>query len=572
VTLSSGSVSATDFYIHAASGVSITNVAVSNLQVENTTSGAVTIVNNGTLTLRDVGRVETFGGAPTLLGFAVSNPNGPVSITTTSGAMNINASVGTIANPIGSAVTLTGDDIAVNAAVNAGANTVTLAPYTAGIPVTLGGVGGGLNITDAEMDLVNTTGALRVGASNSGALTVVGNLNPASATQLTLISGSTVGQTFPLVINNLRVQSVGAVSLTSPNNNVNTLSGSVSGATNAFSFTDVDNLTIGTVDTVSGITTSNGPIRLTVGGTLNQTAGLLSGSHLRAQAATGMTNLSSSVNTAQLNNTTSGNITLTNNKALTLQDVDAQGWCVQNVGAGTITVSTSASSLYLYGDVATGSGAITLTGSVSLRDDGLDGTEITTSGAIVLRATNGTIGQGAWGGSLTSTAGYVDVASGYSSLDAQAARGVFVNQVSGASLSTSSITNFNVTGTPDGSWYRRVGLSISSGVLNIDSDIFQDNLWYVILSASGNITLGQFDVGAAYITIMAGGSVLDDLNNATYLKTTGGIDIQVAGGQTIGGPGANEDIEIRTGYASATYTVGGLPATLGVNLWVTVVP
>ena len=64
--------------------------------------------------------------------------------------------------------------------------------------------------------------------------------------------------------------------MTNAGNDVTTIAANVTGAGNAFSYTDANALTIGTVDGINGITTNNGAITVTTTNgalTVSNTAG-----------------------------------------------------------------------------------------------------------------------------------------------------------------------------------------------------------------------------------------------------------------------------------------------------------
>ena len=150
---------------------------------------------------------------------------------------------------------------------------------------------GTLGLTDAELDTV-TAGILRVGRANSGNMTISAAHDARRLRRtLSLISGGAVTETAGSTITttNLRVSSVGAVDLTQ-NNDVTTLAGNVSGAGNTFGFVDTNGFAVGTVDTVTGLTTNNGTtqLRSTAGNIdINQPINVGTG-NLGLQAAAGI--------------------------------------------------------------------------------------------------------------------------------------------------------------------------------------------------------------------------------------------------------------------------------------------
>jgi hypothetical protein len=146
----------------------------------------------------------------------VSTSNGQISVTTSNGFLSVDAPVnaGTAtasltAGSSGSAdnalsiavgvtgtggVVLTGDNMALAAAVNAGPETATLRPFQAGTLINLGGADGAntLGLTDAELDLV-TAGAIAIGNGSAGAITVRADINPNNVTgDLSLHSGGDI--------------------------------------------------------------------------------------------------------------------------------------------------------------------------------------------------------------------------------------------------------------------------------------------------------------------------------------------------------------------------------------------
>ena len=278
-----------------------------------------------------IGTVDGINGVSTNNGaISVATTNGALTVSNTPAAPDVNAGTSTVALTAGGVnqlltvtgtvtgtggVTYTADNMSLTGATNAGAAIATLQPNTAGQLVNLGGAdaAGTLGLTDAELDTV-TAGTLRVGRNNSGNLTISAAIDTANTTTTTLISGGTVTQTAPITETNLAVNAVGAVTLTNAGNDVTTLAATVTGAGNAFAYTDANALTIGTVDGINGITTNNGDIGLQTGGALaiNQalsagTAAIgLNGGGAVTQGAAGI------ITANELNLRGSGPFTLTN--------------------------------------------------------------------------------------------------------------------------------------------------------------------------------------------------------------------------------------------------------------------
>lgn len=154
--------------------------------------GAFSFFNSTSLT---IGPVD-----PTLFGVSHSG-------IATGGAIDITAggagSLLTVDQPIGvffgfnGDITLTADDMAINAVVSAGQNMVTLEPFTPGRQIDLGtDTAGKLGLTDAELDFV-TAGLLRIGHPDAGNLVVTAPISPANAPILSLFTAGSITSTGP---------------------------------------------------------------------------------------------------------------------------------------------------------------------------------------------------------------------------------------------------------------------------------------------------------------------------------------------------------------------------------------
>src|SRR5262249_14891877 len=194
--------------------------------------------------------------------------DGVIGVTTNNGAINLTAgganNLLTVSNAItsgGANITLTADDMALNATVNAGAGNVTLVPTTANRPVDLGtNTAGTLGLTSAEVTRV-TANRLTVSATGTGAITVSAAIAPSGTSNLTLISGGAVSGAGMITVTNLRISSTGAITLAG-NNDVGTFAAAVTGPGSGIIFADINSMIVGIVDGVTGITTNNGSITL----------------------------------------------------------------------------------------------------------------------------------------------------------------------------------------------------------------------------------------------------------------------------------------------------------------------
>ena len=223
-------------------------------------------------TMAAVGGVAATNGISTTNGpITVLATNGPITVANTAAAQDVNAGTSTVALTAGGAnqlltvtgavtgtggVTYTADNMTLTGATTATGAIATLQPNTGGQLVNLGGAdaGGTLGLTDAELDTV-AAGTLRVGRANSGNMIISASLTPAGATTLSLISGSNVTENAGATITetNLAINAVGSVTLNEANN-LTTIAANVTGAGNAFSYTDADALAVGSVDGINGVT------------------------------------------------------------------------------------------------------------------------------------------------------------------------------------------------------------------------------------------------------------------------------------------------------------------------------
>jgi len=197
---------------------------------------SVTVATGGTATLAEIADGTDVANAltvdPTTLNNAMANVSIVATdfITFTDAVTMVNAGVGLTA-AAGNLITVNAalstnngdftfnaDDIALNATVNAGTGTVTLAPVSAGRLINLGTeTAGSLSLTDAELDQV-TTGILRIGNTTSGNISFTSTINPANTSTLSLqtsggVRDSHVGN--DITIANLAVRTGNGIGLSS---------------------------------------------------------------------------------------------------------------------------------------------------------------------------------------------------------------------------------------------------------------------------------------------------------------------------------------------------------------------
>ena len=190
---------------------------------------------------------QTYGDAVTLGDDTMLTASGVTFSSTVSGGAND--------------LTVRSDAFALNG--NLDANRVVLGPRTAGQGISLGGAdaAGILGLSAAELGFISAN-VLRVGNAGAGNLSLSANVNlaPANVPTLVLETGGNIQGAGILTVQNLGIDAAGTMPLTG---NVDVLAASIGGAGNGFSYTDNGNgFTVGTVDGIVGIETSNGDVEL----------------------------------------------------------------------------------------------------------------------------------------------------------------------------------------------------------------------------------------------------------------------------------------------------------------------
>ncbi len=207
---------------------------------------------SGTINITSTTGTLTVGGAVTTTGDAALQAGGANQQLTVNGTGSVSGLTG---------VQLTADQITLQGPVSSGGARTILQSLTAARDIDLGTkTAGTLGLTDADLDEV-TAGVLQVGNATAGAITISAPISPANAPVLALINNASVTESAGGTITeaSLRISSPGPVTLDKANQ-VTNLAGAVSGPGLGFTFDNAGALTVGTVDTVAGITTDNGPI------------------------------------------------------------------------------------------------------------------------------------------------------------------------------------------------------------------------------------------------------------------------------------------------------------------------
>jgi Ca2+-binding RTX toxin-like protein len=605
-------VSATGFGTVTQSGaVNYSDLRLANIRGTVTLTGnndvdhiAAELTAGGAFSFNDVDDIEVATVGSTS---GISTANTAITITTANGSAvvrdNINAGTATVTLTAGSTgaadnavsvvssvtgtggVTLTGDNIGVGlgTTVNAGTAVATLQPFQAGTLIDVGG-GDGVNklgLADPELDGI-TAGAIVIGNSTAGNLSVTATIAPAGSSTLILRSGGTITQTAgsALLMPNLGTQAGTGVVLDSFGN----------------SFTNVEAET----DT-GGITVLHAGA-LTIGGVSGELTGLL----VNTSGNIGVTNfgtitLADSNGTAMVQGgSISGNVTLIANGATA--DVTS----TVNLHAITASrgdIAISAGQDILFGTAGTNfnnnvvaSGSVILSAGRDVTIDGLadvtaddfgnsSGGGVTITAGRDINVTNltgagATIGvSGNAGGDVTLTTGTDGflrltsplpnaVFSNAGDVTANADR-VAISASSGVTASNGIVTIQPVSGG------RLIDLgSIGDAAVNSLqlSDAELDRIFTPILRA-GNATAGNITVSASIaavtgsygtLSLSTGGGILDGTGTEQADLTVNSLALRSANGI-----GAADDLDTAVSLLAFNNTIGAVnivntgPLTIG---------
>ncbi|MBI4559754.1 MAG: S-layer family protein, partial [Candidatus Hydrogenedentes bacterium] len=403
----------------------VTGVAVNGIQVDPAGSGG-TRTGGIVLTTEDdnlvVNQAITARGALKNVHITVNdtgaNGNKTVTLSDVAAAV-ITSATGTAAEFI----TITADNVTVAGTTNSpsignSAVEVTFRPLNASTTIELGAATTGdtntnLTLTDAELDaLNNTTGITNIGRTDGGAFTFRADVDlTADSAILHLKTGAGItGTAGGVLVANLAVTAATAVDITDASSDVNNLAAVISGASQAFSFRDTDDLDIDTVDGVSGITTNGGVVTLQTGGLLTQTQAIntnnggagAGGAGLRiiSSAAVDLNDATNNVSILAFSVTGAGNgLTFLDGDTLAIGTVGAtdggstDGGTIDiavTTGGLTVNDTTAGNDLDSAGGAGINGGAITLTANGDNQQIKIDGVvnsnDAGTDGAIVFTA------------------------------------------------------------------------------------------------------------------------------------------------------------------------------------------
>jgi uncharacterized repeat protein (TIGR01451 family) len=292
--------------------------------------------------------VETFvGGSLTVADTAVTNDvnstGGAITLIARGGGQAFNLGVGAgsaaVVRSGGAQILIQADNMTLNGpagGINAGIGRVTLLPTTVGTLINLGGADSAvvpitLGLTNTELGTV-VAGTLQVGDSaSSGAVTVSAAVGPLTGIQtldLETSGGVTAAGANGIKVTNLAIRAGNAVVMTGTGNDVTgSLAAQVTTGLQGFSFSDANDLTIGTVDGLAGVTTSNGAINV-ASGVAAGPGNLIVNKDVNAHAAP------INLTVSQANATLTNNANITNSGAVNAINLTADRMVI---GVGTVT-------------------------------------------------------------------------------------------------------------------------------------------------------------------------------------------------------------------------------------------
>jgi filamentous hemagglutinin family protein len=279
---SNGNVTINDLNLTAVGGISdgssgALTLNATRIRAFNSGSGNIILTNTGTGDI-EISDLELSGS-----GIQNSAASGSVTISASQAKLKVSKAITANAGDI----TLVSDRMDIADVINSGSSstgTVTLRPWNNGTAIDLGSsvdsTNSTLELSQTELAKV-TAGVLRIGDTPyTGGINITQNLNISTASSFSLLNNADIGVTGSQTIttSKLKVASNGTVALAG-NNSVGTLSGTYGSSSNTFTYKNAGALTVGTVDSTSGIagdgnlTLDTGTGAMTVSSSLNAGAG-----------------------------------------------------------------------------------------------------------------------------------------------------------------------------------------------------------------------------------------------------------------------------------------------------------
>jgi hypothetical protein len=213
------------------------------------------IATTGDITVTNTGVADDIGATTT------------VALTAAADEAKITIAPGADVESTGGAHTYTADKLDIGGTITATGRTVTLKAEssTDDDAINLGSVvdttANTLELSDTELDNITATTIVVGESGQSGAITVSADVARADATNLHLISNSTVtGTAGGIAVAGLAVEAAGAVVITDSTTDADTIA--IDTSTGNIQYTDADGFSVGTVDGVSGVDTDSGSVTL----------------------------------------------------------------------------------------------------------------------------------------------------------------------------------------------------------------------------------------------------------------------------------------------------------------------
>lgn len=488
--------------------VSLNNSGALSVTGIDETGGNISVTNAGTITVADTVSAATTGTVDLIATGATSDILLNADVTSGSGALSLNA---------GQNITLNAGNLTTTGAVNltagsiiseAGAGLISggllTASSTAGTTLnnanqissftatnTLSGNVTLNNAGNLDLTSIDETGG-NVSVTNAGTITVVGNVSAAGAGTVDLVATGTGSD---ILVNADVTSTSGNVSLNAANN----------------------------ITLNAGNLTTTGDVNITAGGAISEAGtGLISGGTLTTSSVTGtLLDNANLVAQFQATNSTSGNVSLSNDADLKIIGIDETGGNVSLSVAGTITVIGKVSAADMGTVNLTATGATT---DILLNDDVVSG-----SGELTLNAGhNVTLNAG----NLTTTGG-VNITAG--NVISEAAAGLIscgllttMSQAGVTLTNSNQVTGFNATNTASGDVVlNNVGALDVTGIDETGGNVSVTNAGGI--TVSGNVMAD----GAGTVDLIATGNTSDILVNADVTSNSGALTLNAGNNVTL---------------------------------------
>jgi filamentous hemagglutinin family protein len=627
----------------------LTNSGNSFTTLASAATGAVTYVNSGALTVGAVNSTTgiTSGGASVTLqdsgAFTITN-----AISSAGGAVSLTSSGGTAAN----------DTIAINGAISTGAGNLTLnaggaVTQTAALTATTGGLElkgtGAYTLTNSGNSFTTlasgatgtvsyaSSGALTVGAVNSttgitsggasvtlqdsGAFTITNaisssggsvsltssggtaandtiTINGAISTgagNLTLNAAGAVTQSAALTstTGGLELKGAGAYTLTNSGNSFATIA---SGATGAVTYVNSGALTVGAVNSTTGITSGGAGVTLQDSGALTITNAISSSGGSVSLTSSGGTAANDTITINGAISTGAGNLTLSAGGAVTQSAaLTSTTGGLELKGAGAYMLTNSGNSFATLASAATG--AVSYVNSGGLAVGAVNSTTGITSGGASVSLTTNTAGTLTISDAISVGAGNLTLNAAGAVTQSAAVSGTGLELLGGgpytltnsgnsfttlASGATGTVSYVNSGALTVGAVNSTTGITSGGASVTLqDSGAF--TITNAISSSGGSVSLtssggtaandtitinGAISTGAGNLTLNAGGAVTQ---SAALTSTTGGLELKGAGAYMLTNSG-NSFATIASGATgtvnyvnSGALTVGAVNSTTGIT-------